>query len=68
MSHPLRPVPCIRVTDTENEYLVFINEERQIDNIVQFPHGRRIGNQLTLDQIPWSARWQIEQEMTNLIP
>lgn len=61
-----RPVICIRVTDFENEYLVFLTEDKQIDNIVQIPLGRRVGNQVTLNQIPWSARWQIEQELSDL--
>jgi len=60
--------PCIRVTDLDNEYIVFLDESGQIESIVVFTHNRRIGNHSKLQELPWSARWQIEQEMSNFIP
>ena len=60
--------PCIRVTDVDNEYIVFLDASGQIESIVVFTHGRRIGTHILFNNLPWSARWQIEQEMSNFIP
>lgn len=68
MSASNRKVPTIRVTDLDNEYIVFIDEFRQIETIVVFTHGRVVGTEFALHQLPWSARWQIEQELSNFVP
>lgn len=69
MSASNRKVPAIRVVDLDNEYIVFIDDDsHQIETIVVFTHGRVIGTEYSLHQLPWSARWQIEQELSNFIP
>jgi hypothetical protein len=63
-----RKVPTIRVTDLDNEYIVFLEDSGRIETIIVFTHGRTIGTESTLHHLPWSARWQIEQELSNFVP
>lgn len=53
----------LRITDGSAEYLVEVNQSKQIESIICFRTGSRVGTDLSLSQVPWSARWQIEQEL-----
>jgi hypothetical protein len=61
-------VPCLRIQDGNYEYLTFLDTDGQIETIVKFKFGSRIGTTMKLAEVPWSVRWQIEKELSNFSP
>lgn len=58
--------PVIRVEDNAGEYIAFLTDQGTIDYIVHLRDRSNVGNILKLQELPWSARWQIERELQEL--
>ncbi len=58
-------VPTIRIVDSTHEYIIFLTPDRTVESIIRFQSGQRIGTIMRLNDLPWSARWQLDLELQN---